>query len=212
MVVVVVVVAAAAWSMWNWSVQQWNSINYRSALLPLLTRTGWFLSQWQRLINNAYYDGMDALSKVTKYVRGVYDVFQPALDASHEESPLVIKKKDLGFEDLGMASPPRADIKIPEKVLLHCLLMLYCDYMYLILGRTCANKAMYVHVPLVVRREEGWCGYRNHIQPLILLTYKVIYEANHSIIKIYVWYMYKNQKRYYYTIYYHCKCGQWKTP
>ena len=55
---------------------------------------------------------MDALSRVTKYVRGVYDVFQQPLDYTLGDSPPLAKEKDAGFEDLGQASSPKVDIPV----------------------------------------------------------------------------------------------------
>lgn len=60
---------------------------------------------WQRFIHTAYYDGMDALSKVTRYVRDMYEGLQqgtenPEGDAQLGSSP----KREAEFEDLGDVS------------------------------------------------------------------------------------------------------------
>ncbi|KAL9984661.1 hypothetical protein ACROYT_G006982 [Oculina patagonica] len=57
---------------------------------------------WQRFIHSAYYDGMDALSKVTRYVRDVYEGLQQGTENPQGEAQLSSSpKKEAEFEDLG---------------------------------------------------------------------------------------------------------------
>ncbi|XP_031562961.1 TBC1 domain family member 15-like isoform X2 [Actinia tenebrosa] len=88
--------------------------------------------------NAAYYDGMDALSKVTKYFRDTMDVMQSGPNLAEMDDPLVISttspRKDAEFEDLGEAT------SLSERNIPH---------------RRCLGE-----VPMVSReeplREEGW--------------------------------------------------------
>ncbi|EDO50033.1 predicted protein, partial [Nematostella vectensis] len=61
-------------------------------------------SYLSRFVNNAYYDGMDALSKVTRYFRDTMDIIQATgieQDDLALPPPAAHYKKDAEFEDLG---------------------------------------------------------------------------------------------------------------
>ena len=75
--------------------------------------------QWQRLFHSAYYDGMDALSKVTRYVRDVYEGLQPAGENTQTEAQYSAAKREVDFEHLGdtaSTSPVNGQSSLPEKV------------------------------------------------------------------------------------------------
>ena len=75
-------------------------------------------SQWQRFFNSAYYDGMYALSKVTRYVRDVYEGLQQAPENTEPQNQCPGPKKEVEFEDLGDTSVPsvNGNSSLPEKV------------------------------------------------------------------------------------------------
>ena len=75
--------------------------------------------QWQRLFHSAYYDGMDALSKVTRYVRDVYEGLQPAGENAETQAQYSAAKREVDFEHLGdtaSSSPVNGQSSLPEKV------------------------------------------------------------------------------------------------
>ena len=75
-------------------------------------------SQWQRFFNSAYYDGMYALSKVTRYVRDVYEGLQQAPENTEPQNQCPGPKKEVEFEDLGDTCVPsvNGNSSLPEKV------------------------------------------------------------------------------------------------
>ncbi|KAK2565295.1 TBC1 domain family member 15 [Acropora cervicornis] len=73
---------------------------------------------WQRLFHSAYYDGMDALSKVTRYVRDVYEGLQPAGENAETQAQYSAAKREVDFEHLGdtaSSSPVNGQSSLPEK-------------------------------------------------------------------------------------------------
>ena len=75
--------------------------------------------QWQRLFHSAYYDGMDALSKVTRYVRDVYEGLQPAGENAETQAQYSAAKREVDFEHLGdtaSSSPVNGQSSLPERV------------------------------------------------------------------------------------------------
>lgn len=70
---------------------------------------------WQRIINSAYYDGIYALSKVTRYVRDVYEGLQQGAENAEPQSSAA--KKELEFEHLGDTSIPSSNghMAVPDK-------------------------------------------------------------------------------------------------
>lgn len=75
---------------------------------------------WQRFIHSAYYDGMDALSKVTRYVRDVYEGLQQGTENAEIQAQHSAIKKDVHveFEHLGdtaSASPANGHSTVPDK-------------------------------------------------------------------------------------------------
>ncbi|KAJ7337900.1 hypothetical protein OS493_008059 [Desmophyllum pertusum] len=68
-----------------------------------------------RFINSAYYDGMDALSKVTRYVRDVYEGLQQGVEnptGTQGSGP----KKEAEFEDLGdISCANHSAVSVPDK-------------------------------------------------------------------------------------------------
>ncbi|KXJ10468.1 TBC1 domain family member 17 [Exaiptasia diaphana] len=94
--------------------------------LQLFNDRGPSSSYLSRFINTAYYDGMDALSKVTKYFRDTMDVIQatPTVDTPADRPAVrYTPRKDAEFEDLGEAVacpsqpvPPRRSLGPVPKV------------------------------------------------------------------------------------------------
>ena len=82
--------------------------------------------QWPKFIHNAYYDGMDALSKVTRYVRDVYEGLQQGAENAESQAQSTSAKKEVEFEDLGNTctsiSPANGHAAVPDKV--HVLFIL----------------------------------------------------------------------------------------
>lgn len=73
---------------------------------------------WQRLFHSAYYDGMDALSKVTRYVRDVYEGLQPAGENAETQAQYSAAIREVDFEHLGdtaSSSPVNGQSSLPEK-------------------------------------------------------------------------------------------------
>ncbi|PFX32122.1 TBC1 domain family member 15 [Stylophora pistillata] len=70
---------------------------------------------WQKLLHSAYYDGMDALSKVTRYVRDVYVGYQQGVEDTQGEVEENGPKKEHEFEDLGDVGNHSDEIAVPEK-------------------------------------------------------------------------------------------------
>ena len=70
------------------------------------------------MINSAYYDGMYALSKVTRYVRDVYEGLQQAPESTEPQNQNPGPKKEVEFEDLGATCVPsvNGDSGVPDKV------------------------------------------------------------------------------------------------
>ena len=70
-------------------------------------------------MHSAYYDGMDALSKVTRYVRDVYEGLQPGAENAQTQAQYSAAKKEVDFEHLGVTastSPVNGQPSLPEKV------------------------------------------------------------------------------------------------
>ena len=76
-----------------------------------------FVSQWQKFYS-AYYDGMDALSKVTRYVRDVYVGLQQGAESTQSDAQGSGPKKEPEFEDLGDVSCANHsdEVSVPDKV------------------------------------------------------------------------------------------------
>ena len=83
-----------------------------------LVRNHYFqlLFQWHKLLHSAYYDGMDALSKVTRYVRDVYVGYQEGVEGAQEEEQENGLKKEPEFEDLGDDANHSDETSVPGKV------------------------------------------------------------------------------------------------
>lgn len=73
---------------------------------------------WPRFIHSAYYDGMDALSKVTRYVRDVYVGLQQGGETTETQTQCCAVKKEVEFEHLGDACTPSANghSTVPDKL------------------------------------------------------------------------------------------------
>lgn len=72
---------------------------------------------WQRFFNSAYYDGIYALSKVTRYVRDVYEGLQQAPESTEPQNQYPGPKKEVEFEDLGDTCVPSVNghSSLPDK-------------------------------------------------------------------------------------------------
>lgn len=70
---------------------------------------------WHKLLHSAYYDGMDALSKVTRYVRDVYVGYQEGVEVTQEEEQENGLKKEPEFEDLGDDANHSDETSVPGK-------------------------------------------------------------------------------------------------